>query len=175
MTILVVALALAIAGAVWGVTASRSSQTDSRVEVAGAKAKQDVNQEFPVPIKNNDGVEVTRIKMVLESVELRDEIIVKGQRATSVKGRTFLILNLKLTNDYSKSIDVNVKDYFRLTVNGNESELIAADIHNDPLTVQPVATKYSRIGFPINDTDNKLVLWVGEIRGDKQKVELTLR
>ncbi len=173
ITILSIAVLLVLGGTGWLVMRSRAN--DNRVQVQGAKAKQDINKEFPIPIRDNDNKEITKIKMNLETAELRDEIIVQGKRASSVKGRTFLILSLKLTNDFDKGVQMNVKDYFRLTVNGNEGEMVAADIHNDPVVIQPKSTKFSRIGFPINDTDKKLVLWVGEISGDKQKLELNLK
>lgn len=175
VAVLAAAVILTIGATVVLVVKNRRGTTDARVEVAGAKAKQDINRELPLPIRDSKDKEITTIKMILESVELRDEIIVKGKRATSIKGRTFLILNVKLANDYSQPIEVNVKNYFRLTVGGKETELLAADIHNDPVLIQPASTKYTRIGFPINDSDAKLVLWMGEISGEKQKVELTLK
>lgn len=175
LSILVLGVLIVVGGVAAVVVKSRSNSSDSRVEVAGAKAKQDINQDFSMPIRGEDDQEITSIKLTLESVELRDEIIVQGKRASSVKGRTFLILNLKLTNDFDRGISMAIKDYFRLTVNGNENELLAADIHNDPVVIQPKSTKYSRIGFPINDADKQMVLWVGELGGEKQKLELNLK
>lgn len=152
---------------------SRSTQSD-RVEVKGAKAAQDLNREFTFPLKDDKGKEVSKIKFVVERAELRDEIIVKGQRATAVKGRTFLIITLKITNEHNQPIEIDTRDYIRLSVNGNESELLAPDIHNDPVEVQAISTKYTRVGFPINDSDRNLVLLVGEINGEKQKIALEL-
>ncbi len=173
LTILVIAVLVVVSGTGWLVMRSRAN--DNRVQVPGAKAKQNINKEFPIPIRGDNDEEITQIKMNLDSAELRDEIIVQGKRASSVKGRTFLILSLKLANDFDKGVQMNVKDYFRLTVNGNEGEMLAADIHNDPVVIQPKSTKFSRIGFPINDTDKNLVLWVGEVSGEKQKLELDLK
>lgn len=153
---------------------SSGSGNTSKVEVMGAKASQEINKEFSFPLKNNKGEEVNKIKYFVESAELRDEIIVKGQRATAIKGRTFLIITLKITNEYNQPIEIDTRDYLRLSVNGNESELLAPDIHNDPVEVQAISTKYTRVGFPINDTDRALVLLVGEINADKQKIPLEL-
>ena len=60
-------------------------------------------------------------------------------------------------------------------MNANENELLAPDTHNDPVEIQAISTKFTRVGFIINDSDKDLVLHVGEIQGDKEKIELDLR
>ena len=152
----------------------KTVQSDQRVEIAGAKASADLNREFKFPLRDNTGEQVSEIKFTVNSAELRDEIIVKGKRATAVKGRTFLILNLKVANDFDQTIEIDTRDYIRLTVNGNEDEKLAPDIHNDPVEVQAISTKLTRLGFPINDSDTNLKLLVGEISEDKETIELNL-
>lgn len=137
-----------------------------------AKAKQILNKEFKFPIKDANNKEISKIKYEIEAASLQDEILVKGQRARAVKGRTFLILDLKITNTYSQGIQINSKDYVRLKTNGSD-ELVAADIHNDPVEVQAISTKVTRIGFPINESDKNLEIQVGEINGKKETVKLT--
>jgi len=149
-------------------------ESNGRVEVKEARAAKDVNFNFSFPLKNSDKETVSEVKVTIESAELRDEIIVKGKKATSVKGRTFLVLNLKVKNEFDQAIEVNTRNYIRLSVNGNEEEWLAPDIHNDPLEVQAISTKMTRMGFPVNETDKDFVLQIGEITGDKQKVKLEL-
>ncbi|MBI2008460.1 hypothetical protein HYS82_02280 [Candidatus Amesbacteria bacterium] len=151
------------------------ASSDSRVSVLGAKAFTNLNKDFSFPLKDSSGKKLTDVKFLLESAELRDEIIVKGKRATAVQGRTFLIINLKITSSYPRTLNVNTQDYFRLTLNGKTEEMLAPDIHNDPVAIQPISTKYTRLGFPINDTDKNLALLVGEVAGEKTKVELNLQ
>lgn len=146
---------------------------DTRVSLKAARASIVLNKAFSFPLKDANGKEITKIAYVVESADLRDELIVKGQRAIAVKGRTFLVLTIKIANDYNKGLEMNVRDYIRLTTNNNEQERLAADIHNDPVTVQPISTKYTRIGFPINDTDTNLVLYVGELNGNKESITLS--
>lgn len=148
------------------------NSSDQRFALPAPKATKVLNQEFSFPLRDSKGVEVSKIKYVLENAELRDKIVVKGQQATSIKGRTFLIISVKLVNDFEKAIEINTKDYVRLSVNGNETELLAPDIHNDPVTIQAISTKYTRVGFPINDTDKNLKLRVGEINGEKKTLDI---
>ena len=142
-----------------------------KIKVQDAKASQSIDKELQIPINDSKGAELTRIKYLIQNAELRDEIVIKGKRGTAVAGRTFLILNIKLVNDYNKSIDINTKDFIRLTV-GNSKEWLAPEIHNDPVNVQAISTKYTRIGFPVNEGDKNFKLQVGEITGEKSIIDL---
>ena len=148
------------------------SGNDQRIEIEGALASVELNREFSFPLRDSSGKEVSQIKYSVQNAELRNEIIVKGQRATSVKGRRFLILNLKIANKFEQAIEIDTRNYIRLIRNGNEDEKLAPDIHNDPVEVQAISTKLTRIGFPINDTDKDLKFYVGEINGEKQTIDL---
>lgn len=144
---------------------------DRRIDVKKPLATQKINKDFSFPLKDSAGKEVSKVKYRILDAELRDEVIVNGKRATAIKGRMFLIINLKITNDYTKTIQVNTRDYVRMTVNNN-GENLAPEIHNDPVEIQANSTKYTRIGFPINDTDKDLKLSVGEIEGKKEEIKL---
>lgn len=154
------------------VTASQQSKNTGEVTV---RASQELNKEFTFPIKDKGGSELGSIKFVISSVELRDQIIVKGKKATSADGRTFLVLSLKITNSFERMIQINTRDYVRLSVDGNENEWLAPDVHNDPVEVQAISTKPTRVAFPVDITSQKFVLQVGEIKGAKEKVELSIR
>jgi len=163
----------------YGVLNSNSSKTstsksnDEKVGVVDAKASQTINKTFTFPLKDEKNVEVGRFKYIITDIKLQDEIIVKGQRATAVKGRTFLIVDLKIVNDSSHIFDINTRDYIRLSIKG-EKERFAADIHNDPVQIQAISTKLTRLGFPIDDTNRKFELFVGEIKGTKQSININL-
>jgi len=149
------------------------SAAAEQVSVQKARASQTLNKTFKFPLKDDAGKEVSTVTYTIQNIELRDQIIVKGETATAVKGRTFAILNLKLTNNYTKSIQINARDYVRLILNGS-TEKLAADIHNDPVEVQAISTKYTRIGFPIDSDQRKFILQIGEISGAKQDVKISL-
>lgn len=154
-------------------TANPNSEIDSNVVLPDAVAKKDLNKTFTFPIRDEEGKAVGNFNYTIQNVELRKQIIVKGQRATSVSGRIFLIVNIKVTNDLSQEIEIPSRGYLRIIVNNN-NELLAADIHNDPIEVLGKATKYTRIGIAINEQDSKkpIVLQVGEIDGKKENLEI---
>ena len=149
--------------------------SDTRIEVKDALASVELGREFNFPLKDADGEEVSKIKYFIEKAELRDEIITEGKRATAVKGRIFLILILKISNQYEKPININTRDYIRLSVNGQEEELLAPDTHNDPVEIQAISTKNTRVGFIVNESDKDYILHIGEIKGDKEKINLDLK
>lgn len=173
LIIIVAAIAFLIRGLYQPASFSAGSNlADTRYQAPGPKKNKQLNNEFAFPLKDDKGKEVSKIKYILQSAELRDEIIVQGKKATSIKGRTFLIINLKLVNNFDKTIEINTKDYIRLIINNNEAEALAPDIHNDPVSVQAISTKYTRVGFPIDDTYQNLKFKVGEINGAKETVDI---
>lgn len=172
----IVLVAVVIAGA--GISkAFKKSNTavDPRIVITDAKATQKINKDYSYPINDKDGKVATQLKLHIDTIEKRDEIIVNGARATSVKGRTFLVVSIKIDNNtYNNPLQVNVGDYFRLTMNGKDSEFLATDINSDPVMIQAASTKTTRVGFAVNDSDKKLKLWVGEIKGAKQEIDLSI-
>jgi len=173
--IMVAVLVLLILGGVYlfsnSVKSSIKAKSDQKAEIPDAKARQIIARNFDFGIKDASGKEVTKLHYSIENAELHDQIVVQGQRASAVAGKTFLVFNLKITNDYDKPIQLNTKDYIRLTRNGSNEQL-AADIHNDPVTIQPISTKYTRLGFAINENDKNLELHVGEINGAKTTIDI---
>jgi len=148
--------------------------SNDRPSVPKAIAKQELNKVFNFSLKDTNGKEISKIRYKLMDATLQDEIIVQGKRNVAVQGRVFLIMNLKIDNNYQQGIRINSRDYVRLKVN-NSSELLAPEIHNDPVEVQAISTKYTRIGFAINESDKNLILQTGEINGPKETITLDLR
>jgi hypothetical protein len=152
-----------------------SSNGNKNIEVKQSLEKTPLNREFKFPLSDAKGKKIGEFSYILESAEITDEIIVQGKRATAVKGRQFLIINLKLINTQNYGIEISTRDFVRLMTNGDTKQLFAPDIHNDPVEAQAISTKYSRIGFPINETDKNLVIQVGEINGPKETIQLNLK
>lgn len=155
-------------------TSTSNNKTEESSALKNATVTKELGKEVGISIKDNGGKEVDKITMRLENIELRDEIIVKGQKASSVAGRSFLVVNIKLSNPLEQGVEINTKDYLRLGTGAEPSEWLAPDIHNDPVLVQAISTKPTRVAFPVNASERRFVLQIGEISGDKEKVELDL-
>jgi len=155
-----------------------STQTlgkSDRITIAPPISTKNINKDFKFSLRDDKGKEISTFTYAVESVELRKEIMVKGQRATAIKGRVFLIINLKLVNTIKQGINVNARDYLRLSVNGNTNELLAPEIHNDPVEVQAISTKYTRVGYAVNEDDRNYILRVGEIDEKKETIKFNFK
>lgn len=133
-----------------------------------------IGKSYDIPLTDSAGAELANLKYEIESAETRKDILVKGSKATAIDGRVFLILNLKITNQSEKGVNVNTRNYIRLSSDAQRQEWLAPDIHNDPVEVQAISTKKTRVGFPINEADKNLVIQFGEIDGDKDQIDLNL-
>lgn len=161
-----------LAGRNFAPNSTQAAKT-GQVEAPTPIATQTLNKTFYFPLTDEKGKQVSRISYTIESANLQNSFIYQGKLATSVKGRTFLIFDLKIKNPYSKTIEINAKDYIRVKLNGSD-ELLAPEIHNDPVQIQANSTKYTRIGLPLNDTDKNIVIIVGELQGNKETIKLNL-
>lgn len=157
-----------------GQTPTVATTPTGQVSIAKPLVSETLNKNFQFPLNNAAGQQVSQIQYTIQSAELDNQIVVQGQVATAVQGRVFLILNLAVTNNYDKSVQLNTRDYVRLVIN-NSAQKLAADIHNDPVDVEPISTKYTRLGFPIDSNYKSLTLQVGQITGPKQTIQLNFK
>lgn len=141
-------------------------------EIGAPLAKLTINREFLFPILDSKGKEIARFTYKLEDAELRNEIVIQGKRKIAITGKTFLLVSLKLKNPTEQRLQINSRDYIRLSVNGNRDELLAPGVHNDPVEIQAISINYSRFGFLVNTSDKNFVLQVGEIGGVKEDIPL---
>lgn len=157
---------------------AQSKPADSN-QVAAPNALSTINldRKFMFPLKDEKGAVVGNFEYMIQSVNIQKQIIVQGQRATAVSGREFLIVNLKITNNLKKTIQLNTRDYIRIITAGDSNEQLAADIHNDPVEVQAISTKFTRVGIALDDADTKKTIHmkVGEIDGTKQNIDLNFK
>lgn len=146
---------------------------DNRAKMSNALAVEELDKRYTFTLTDAAGKPL-KVTFEIQNAELRDQIVLRGQPVTAVQGRVFLIANLKIVNDSTTNVGMMTKDYLRLTVDGG-SDKLAPEIHNDPVQVQAISTKLTRVGFAIDDTAKKLVLQVGEIDGKKDTIDLHLQ
>lgn len=130
-----------------------------------------LNKEYSFPVNDALNNQIGEIKYSLTEYYLTDEIIVKGQKAKAIEGRVFLIINILLANNFDHTIEIDTRDYLRLSIN-NEDKWFTADIHNDPVEVQANSTKHTRLGFPIKDSDSDFRIQVGELDNTKDTIKI---
>ena len=144
--------------------ASTSAQSDDTKTTS-------INRDFSIIGYDEEKKKSDNVKYTLTDAQLTREIIIKGQKAKAVAGRAFLIINLKLVNDFNHSLFLNTRNYVRVQPKGG-SDKLAPEIHNDTVEVQPLSTKLTRIGLPVNDTDHEFSLFIGELDGEKQEIPI---
>lgn len=149
----------------------RTSQLPIQQAATGEDWQKQINQSFSFPVKDTNGNTITSITYTISNVTLQNQIIIQGQPAQAVVGKTFFIINLKLINSSNQTVQMNTRDYIRLKTD-TSNDLLAPDIHNDPVQVQAISTKYTRLGFPIDSKTKKLTLFIGEITGTKTQIPI---
>lgn len=150
-----------------------SLPTETPTPFQNPSKKGELNKKFSFPITDSSGNSVSGVEYTLTEYEIMDEITIKGQTAKAITGRKFLIINIKVDNHLDRAIEINTKDYIRLSVNNSENWL-APDIHSDPVEIQPISTKFTRLGFAINETDTDFALQLGELNTQKEIVSIDL-
>jgi hypothetical protein len=148
-------------------SASQEATGPTQVQTVQVNSVKEMNQVLAIPLA---GIKED-IQYEVSSAELLEEINLRGQKVRAAGGRVFLVLNVKVTNPNIKGIQINSRDFVRVSW-GESGDWIAPDIHNDPVEVQAISTKQTRIGFAVDNTVKNFRLKIGEIKGDKTDFEL---
>ena len=152
---------------------SKAKKATPSPSLAAALVKKEIGRELSLELKNIKNKEKTKLTYSIESAELTEEILVKGERLRALSHKAFLIFNLKIVNSGQQGIQINSRDFVRLSLAGKE-EWLAPEIHNDPVTVQAISTKYTRLAFPVNRTEKQFKVRLGEISAEKIEFDLNL-
>jgi len=134
-----------------------------------ALATTPVGQTIEIPTGRGDNT----ISYTIVDAEITKSIILQGERARAKEGKQFLILNLKLSNDSENRVQINTRDYVRLSVNGHDDRL-PASVFNE-IEVQPISDQYTRIGFSVFEKDTDYKLYLGEITGEKTEIPVSFK
>ena len=149
---------------------TQTPSTPTPTAYQGFLKKGEIGKLFNIPIRDSQGNTITELQYTLTDYEITQEIIIKGQKANAIKGRAFLIVNIKIENPHENVIEVDTRDYIRLSI--DSGNWLSPDIHNDPIEIQPQSNKYTRLGFPINESDTNFSLQIGEPKGQKELITL---
>lgn len=171
--ILLVAVLILAAYVVGNRIATTDSTQIAKTFVDKPSSTKIINRDFLFPIKDDKGNEIAKFTYTIQSIQLQNEIILKGEKADAIAGKTFLITNLKINNPTNQTMQLNSRDFIRLSVD-DSPERLAPEIHNDPVEIQPISTKYTRLAMPVNDTIKKVTLYIGEINGAKTPLTVTI-
>ncbi len=174
---LIVALVFVGLGVVGGqslLNNRKSVQGVSTTTQSSAKKETAINRTFEFKAYDkNKKLSDKKVSYTLTTAEKTNDIIIKGKRATAISGRSFLIINLKIANSEDDSRFLNTRNYIRIQPKGSQDNL-APDIHNDTVEIQPLSTKLTRVGVPINESDTEFTLFVGEVEGSKEEITISL-
>jgi len=131
-----------------------------------------IEREFNFKVYDKNKKLADPVKYVITTAQLTNQIIIQGQKATAVAGRNFLIINLKLVNEFNDSLFLNTRNYIRIQPAGTQDKL-APEIHNDTVEVQPLSTKLTRVGLPVDEGTRNFTLFVGELDGEKTEIPIS--
>ncbi|MBM4402277.1 MAG: hypothetical protein FJ044_03470 [Candidatus Cloacimonetes bacterium] len=104
------------------------------------------------------------------SATKKDSVNIQGQKATAKNGKVFLVLDFEVKNDSSQTYYLLPVDLIRL-LQGEETK-IAPSVHQGRLEVRPISSKFSNLGFVIEQKQKGFQFEVGEIDGEKNELKV---
>lgn len=132
-----------------------------------------VDKGYEFSALNNQGKPaVSKVKFKIAAAEKTDQVIVGDKTFTAKNNKLFLILNLELKNDATAPVNILPGDLIRLTIGSDEQNKFAPDLHNNLVAVAADSTKLDRVGFVIPQESKNFKLFIGELEGKKEAVEV---
>lgn len=128
-----------------------------------------VNQSFEFGLQNiNKKTEI--VKFTITSVERKNEIKLKEQLRKPSEGKDYLLVRIEIDNPHTDKLAIASADRIRLLADGERS--FAPDYHNGVVILEPISVKRDLVAFVVNKADKSFILQVGDLTGDKQKIEV---
>ena len=157
---------LAIIAAGFFLFSSRSSNTNEN------KPTVTIGKSYEVIARTEDKQRTTgRFEMTITSAQFADSILVQGKRARPVKGKTFLVVNMEITNPHKVGLYAFPVDLFRFV--RDDGQKFAASVHQGIVLIRAEATKKSNVAFVVFPTENKFKIEVGDVNTKKETLEIT--
>src|SRR3989344_1472267 len=135
----------------------------------------EVNQNFSVQARTQDKIRVrdANLNVTLTNADIDSTLLVQGQRANAREGKTFLIVNMEVENQFEVPLYIFPVDLMRLV--REDGKRIAPSVHQGTVEVRPISTKKSNVGFVVEPGDKDFKLEVGEVSGEKEILEISFK
>lgn len=131
----------------------------------------ELNNSFEFQAFNSAGKPAgSKIKFKITTVEKTSQVVVKDQTFTAKNDKLFFIVNLLLKNDSTAPLNIIPGDLVRLSIESDDENKFAPDLHNNVVYISPISSRIDRIGFVIAQDAKKFKLYVGEIEGKKEEI-----
>lgn len=135
-----------------------------------------VDSSFEFPALDSQGQPTKdKIKFTISTAEKTGQVLVQDKVYTARNQKKFLIINLALKNDFARLVNIFPGNLVRLTYTGEEENRFAPDLHNNLVQVSAISTKLERIGFVVPEEEVFFNLYVGELEGEKEIVEVKFK
>lgn len=131
-----------------------------------------INKALEIAIRTKEGTETgEKLKVTINSMEQAKEILIQGKPAKAKDGKAFLLISMEIENPTKKQLTVKPIDMVRMV--NSEGKTLAAEVHNNEVTSEPVSIKKTRIGYVINEGDTNFKFLIGEVRGSQEPIEVS--
>jgi len=131
-----------------------------------------INKSIEIAIRTKDGKETgEKLKVTIATMEQAKEILIQGKPAKAKDGKAFLLITMEIENPTKKQLTVKPIDMVRMV--NSEGKTLAAEVHNNEVTSEPVSIKKTRIGYVINEAEKNFKFLIGEVRGTQEPIEVS--
>ena len=175
--VLGVILLIVLAGSVFYFTKGRSksgSQSDTSNQIVsenGVSAA--LNKKINFPIKDSSGKDTgNQLVVNFTNVERSEKILYKGRPLSPRESKDFIVVNIEIENSTKDRLTVRPADFMRLV--DTQGRQFAADIQTDPIKVEPLSIKRTRIVYIVADNLRDLKFLIGQINADRETVEVRI-
>ncbi len=134
-----------------------------------------INKSFTVSARTSTGIRVrdANLNVKLTDATMANNLLVQSHKATTSKGKTFLIVDMEIENKYDVPLYALPVDLFRLI--RADGEKIAPSVHQGTVEIRPISTKKSNVGFVVDPNGKNFKLEVGELLGTKDVIEILFK
>lgn len=150
-------------------SSSQSTKGTNTQSTSVVKASAQLDKVFEFNATNQKK-EKKKIKFTIQTIERKDEIKVKGETRISTKDNDFLLMRIEIENSTSEKLAISPSDLVR--IEDERGKLFAPEYHNGAVIIEPLSVRKDLMSFVVNKKLNKFIFHVGELDGQKEKVEV---